>query len=91
MIVYKQENINKEILINDIYKFIQNESYNVIYECSDLASETIVIEGNGEMYQTIGLNGKGLYREIFKVIDNNLMLIYKEDLSDKILKKYHTI
>ena len=83
MIVYKQENINKEILINDIYKFIPNESYDVIYECSDLASETIVIEGNGEMYQTIGLNGKGLYREIFKVIDNNLMLIYKEDLSDK--------
>lgn len=82
-IVYKQENINKEILINDIYKFIPNESYDVIYECSDLASETIVIEGNGEMYQTIGLNGKGLYREIFKVIDNNLMLIYKEDLSDK--------
>lgn len=81
--VYKQENINKEILINDIYKFIPNESYDVIYECSDLASETIVIEGNGEMYQTIGLNGKGLYREIFKVIDNNLMLIYKEDLSDK--------
>ncbi|MBC5996786.1 hypothetical protein EAI30_09040 [Romboutsia ilealis] len=82
-IIYKQEYVNKEILINNIYRFIPNESYSVVYEGTDLAPEIIAIEGDGEMYQTIGVNGKGLYRDVFKVVDNNLMLIYKEDLHDK--------
>ncbi|MGL5693844.1 MAG: hypothetical protein ACRCXA_07190, partial [Peptostreptococcaceae bacterium] len=46
-----------------------------------LSSELIYIRGNGEIYEAIGINGRGYYKEVFKIIDNVLYLTNTDDLS----------
>lgn len=71
---------NKEEV--NISKFIPNGSYKTVFEGSDMANELQSIKGDGTTYEAIGVSGKGYYREIFKVIDNQLCFIEKEDLED---------
>lgn len=66
----------------NISKFIPNGKYNVVFKGSDMANELISIKGDGTTYQTIGLNGNGYYYEVFKVVNNQLLFVDSEDLTD---------
>lgn len=66
----------------NVSNFIPNGTYNVSFEGSDMSNELISIKGDGTIYQTIGLNGKGYYHEVYKVLNNQLIFVDKEDLTD---------
>lgn len=66
----------------DISKFIPNGTYKVSFEGSDMANELIIINGNGIIYQTVGVNGKGFYNEEYKVVNNQLLFVDNEELDN---------
>lgn len=66
----------------DVSKFIPNGTYAVSFKGSDMANELITINGNGTLYQAVGMNGKGYYHETYKVVGDKLLFVENEELED---------
>lgn len=75
----EKENEEKGI---DVSKFIPTGTYAVSFKGSDMANELITINGNGTLYQAVGMNGKGYYHETYKLVNDNLLFVENEELED---------
>lgn len=85
------EESNRNNVVLDLRTFIPNEEIEIKYEGSDFVPQILYIRGNGTSYQTVGVNGKGAFVNVYRLINNELSLVCNYDLTEDEMKNVNQI
>ena len=75
----------------NVAMFIPNENYEITYNASDIVSSENYIKGDGSSYQSIGVNGKGPFVDVYTTKDGGIYRSYFDDLTEEVFNDKENI